>query len=782
MLTIPQTLSVLDLRDNMIDSKQDLIILSKSYVLQLNINDTKVYNDILNSHGYNDNADLNTRLLAKFKSRLEVLQLLPNIWVLDEEFISYTERKYANSNSDSDNKNSNSGVLDRHFTQKLSDRQLIMLRAIQNVPQTGQLSDSMKLEIILEDYLEYARVFNKYCYPKLKVSKKPILNFFGIMQMPHKIRLDLSVLLTMSIAFKIPQEVYLDALIVLLNKYLTINEIKDIAILPCYLRTAIILILRKICYRELIEISHFNGLSEKPKSSDFISFVFTTDSLEQPDCPIPTFELDGGFQHLGPVKHYLHRPLHRDSLFGDKKPGSFIPFSDLELELLEYLPDTPTKCTFFDMKKYKDNALIELSIDINSSHSNNKKEYKLEDWLGLAARHAVILLSKSSHCPSLTKHQNTKKSQKLYEELLPLLNCASLSYIDLGLQKTGPVLDGRIPNPNPKSDIAKIQIGGKVLGFGLGLPRNTPASLAWNSSDHKVDRKPFFDNSFDDNSQNSEATTDNMLGAPNQTQRRPFSPNRVMISLDGANNNNDLSQYSSEINMSNAYDEKLGNDFNPSASLGTLKESVTSPIKKRRDSNPNLLKKVRNNNTLPLKPISAFTSDENWAPVFVLASTLNTEGNVKYKCWDDLSKPPVLINPIIDLDGPANNKFFLTMNNSPPKGIPDINQNLNSIDSNAGEEQGPHLERQSINDSIVDSINKKNPELNDNSIVVNSSFIFVDNQGENIDIFTNKESLNLSPYPNMIDKFNSKDSSLEEVKLSHITFNYSFNLYSFIIG
>ena len=779
----------------MIESKQDLIILSKSYILQLNINDTKVYNDILISHGYNDNANNNTRILAKFLSRLDILQLLPNIWILDEDFISYNERKYINTNinTNNNNNNDNSNFMNRHFTQKLSDRQLIMLRAIQNIPQTGQLSDSMKLEIILEDYLEYARIFNKYCYPSLKVSKKPTINIFGIMQMPHKIRIDFSVLLTMSIGHKIPQEIYVDALIVLLNKYLTIAEIKDIAILPCYLRTAVVLVIRKICYRELIEISHFNALSEKPKMSDFHSFVFTTDSLEHPDCPIPTFELDGGFQHLGPLKHYLHRPLHRDSLFGDKKPLSYIPFSDLELELLEYLPDAPTRSTFFDMKKYKDNFLTELNSNINGNYSINKKEYKLDDWLGLAARHAVILLSKSSHCPSLTKHQNTKRSQKLYEELLPLLNCASLSYVDLGLQKTGPVLDGRIPNPNPKSDMAKIQKGGKVLGFGLGLPRNTPASLAWNSTDHKIDRKPLFDNkTFDDNSSQDSDVVDFSV-APTQTQRRPYSPTRVMISLDNSNHNNadnELSQYSSQINMSIAADEKLSTDMNSGfVSAPTFKESASSPINIRKGSNSNLSKKVRNNSTLPLKPISAFTSDENWAPVFVLASTANTEGNIKYNCWDELSRPPVLVNPVIDLDGSANNKFFLTINTSPPKENHISNnesiskETISFVKSFNKNEETEYIEGK-MNDSIDDSFQEKNSLSQDQSLAeVSSSFMFVDNQDDNIDIVTSGASANnlspylnnnLSPYPNIMDKIYN-NTSMEEVKLSliyHLYLNF----------
>lgn len=581
------------------------------------------------------------------------------------------------------------------------------------------------------------------------------------MNMPHKTRLDFSVLLTISIAYKIPQEIYLDALIVLLNKYLTISEIKDLATLPCYLRTAVVMICRKICYRELIEISHFNGLSEKPKMSDFVSFVLTTDSLEYPDCPLPTYELDGGFQHLGPVKYYLHRSLHRDALFGpNKKPDSYIPYSDLELELLEYLPDVPTKNAFFDVKKHGgENFLQELvSKSIDTSHTKSKKEYKLDDWLGLAARHAVILLSKSALCPSLTKNQSSKKSQKLYEELLPLLNSASLSYDDLGLQKTGPVFDGRIPNPNPRSDIAKIQIGGKVLGFGLGLPHNTPASLAWNSAEHKVDRKALWD--INDNSSDGTELSSN-LSVPVHNQRRPFSPSKVFIDLGGANYDpsqvGDISQYSSELRTSHG--SISPQHVNQSTSLASVKEGFLSPVNKRKNSNPNLLKKVRSNSALQLKPVTGYTCDETWAPVFVLSSALNTAGNVKFRCWDELSKPPVVVNPSVNVES-SSNKFFLTINNkrdSPPK---KTNNSQEGPDSSEGDQDEASLKPGSLNDSIEDVASATNEN--------ESSFIFVDSHvdGEDINIVGMKTPINnLNPYPTIIDKFNSRDISIEEAKL-----------------
>lgn len=165
LLLIPQSLSLLDLRDNLICTKQDLAVLSSSYILQLNILDTKVYSDILSSYGYHENDNNDDKMKAIFQTRLELIKLLPNIWIINEDFISYNERKYINDNNN-DNNNNNMSI---HFSKRLSDRQLNMLRAIQNIPQSGQLSDSMKLEIILEDYLEHARIFNKYCYPNLKV-------------------------------------------------------------------------------------------------------------------------------------------------------------------------------------------------------------------------------------------------------------------------------------------------------------------------------------------------------------------------------------------------------------------------------------------------------------------------------------------------------------------------------------------------------------------------------------------------------------------------------------
>jgi hypothetical protein len=128
-------------------------------------------------------------------------------------------------------------------------------------------------------------------------------------------------------------------------------------------------------------------------------------------------------------------------------------------------------------------------------------------------------------------------------------------------------------------------------------------------------------------------------------------------------------------------------------SLTSIREGgLLSPVNKRKNSNSNLQKKVKSNSTLQLKPVSGFTSDENWAPVFVLSSTTNTVGNAKFGCWDELSKPPVLVNPSVDIDS-SSNKFFLTI--SSKKDSPPMSTSI-QVDNEGSREEEVSLKERSF--------------------------------------------------------------------------------------
>ena len=165
----------------------------------------------------------------------------------------------------------------------------------------------------------------------------------------------------------------------------------------------------------------------------------------------PTFSTPEGFNHLRSYRQYMEqdRRIVSFAVSHELKPE---PFSEVEIEILDALPDIPTVAT----------KPVEGSTDFRN-------------WVAFAARHAILILKRSPACPALTKVLTLTSHQESYNKLLPLLAAGGMTYKDLEIDLTGPSYDGRLHAFALKS--------GNVLPFGGGLPKASPSTLLWNSSD-----------------------------------------------------------------------------------------------------------------------------------------------------------------------------------------------------------------------------------------------------------------------------------------------------------
>lgn len=95
-------------------------------------------------------------------------------------------------------------------------------------------------------------------------------------------------------------------------------------------------------------------------------------------------------------------------------------FSELEMEILTKLPDTPTA-----------NHAREYLAGVGK----NTTSYR--DWVSIACRHTVLALNKAPSCPSLTRPQTSLQAHNLYCEMLPLLRASNMTLSDLDIDLTG---------------------------------------------------------------------------------------------------------------------------------------------------------------------------------------------------------------------------------------------------------------------------------------------------------------------------------------------------------
>jgi len=238
-----------------------------------------------------------------------------------------------------------------------SERESILLGAVQNFPSKPNARDEYKLDILVEDYLEQYRILKKA--KKVQGNGSPLedlyvptLKIAKFLEMHHRTRLDLSVILTASILFSIPIQIFTDALLVLLSPSFSLKEIKDLYHFPSFIKTALVCIIRRICKRELKEISICGKIQPKPRyalsMTDLHSFY------------APHFRGSDGFYHLRAFKLYMEMNLdipssaqvdrHIDNIGNNDSPAEVTgiesavdEYSELEMEIVNSLPDAPTK-------------------------------------------------------------------------------------------------------------------------------------------------------------------------------------------------------------------------------------------------------------------------------------------------------------------------------------------------------------------------------------------------------------------------------------------------------
>lgn len=352
--------------------------------------------------------------------RIFVVNLLSNIWVLDDDYISQSERFSKANIDDSQTVNGNTqqlvvpGLNDsldfkihqqvvqqqksvplpvpetekRWGTRVTNEREISILRLIQSISLDGLTADYCRLDVLLEDYLEEMRLTNEFHRRNLTIGNKEVIlnvNMLQLLSIPKGIRLDLSVLLTAAVLFPLPKQLFKDSLLILLSSHLPLHDILSYCSLPAFIYTAIVSIIRRICKKEFSELNETKLLSIKPTLKEFphhsheiLSGCSTTPIMEdyvQGDDKmfmiilidvnndnsgivitsvislnfIASFMSPEGFNHLRPFRVFLERPIlqqyQKDTDLKSFSRARMSLFTDLEMEILQQLPDIPTRAT-----------------------------------------------------------------------------------------------------------------------------------------------------------------------------------------------------------------------------------------------------------------------------------------------------------------------------------------------------------------------------------------------------------------------------------------------------
>jgi hypothetical protein len=419
-------------------------------------------------------------------TRQQILSILPKIWVLNNDFIKHDEmarladlddeveqgevtlagrgrgieRGIGQENVDQDHLldpddphrdylsslqplliDHNSNLYNsKHPTEREEDLMEILTHLI---PSRKQFSEYYRLDLLLDDYLQHTHHFNQHpdvlhgggSTSTSLISKMPNFSCFKLLLIPHRVRVDLIALLTASILFSVPRALFQETMehLLIVSSLLSHDEIVDLISLPDYVKTAIIALSHRICSKELQEYELNGYLSHKPAPPPPVSS--SSSSLPPRDS--------NGFRFLSSLRGYLSSPIERSR---PADPLS-VPFNEMEIDLLKYLPKIPTVA----------------SCPLPSSAA-------YRDWVSLTARHTIILMSRSSNCPSLTRPQRSVSHEGVLKQLKPLLVAAEMTYEDLEITTTGPALDGR------------TTVNSKVLSFGSGVPDGRASGLKWNAS------------------------------------------------------------------------------------------------------------------------------------------------------------------------------------------------------------------------------------------------------------------------------------------------------------
>lgn len=344
---LPVVLGSLSLTGNTMDAKE-LETLAKVHILRIKLTPLSAV-----SVGLSSKAAGVTLITTK---------LLPNVWVVNDDFISFSDRvrstKFHLSQQNIETGEAAIGeVTSINITvpQRITAGDWSAIRAspkasslacvLQEIALSTPESDFFRLDVLLEDYLEEASIYNKFVR-KLQIFNNsavkplpfmPIVDIQELVELPHRLRLDLSAALTASLLFHIPPILFKEALITAMLKHLSLKSMETMLKLPAFVKTAVVCLLRRLCKRELEEIRITQTLVPKPRA---------VGGLSNP-C---TYVTADGFNYLRPARKYLERDItvpeyHEECqspTLDPSNPASPLYFSDLELDMLDNLPDTPT--------------------------------------------------------------------------------------------------------------------------------------------------------------------------------------------------------------------------------------------------------------------------------------------------------------------------------------------------------------------------------------------------------------------------------------------------------
>jgi hypothetical protein len=440
-----------------------------------------------------------------------ISSVLPNVWAVNDDFITSSDRKEATLAGLPPNTHVFGNELDVDIVSDAAQPNLRVqniIRVVQNCPPRGKYADYFRLEILLEEYLQEACYFN--CFAQQihlqnnsshrTIEPMPFVDVFALMMLPHRIRLDLTVVLTAALMFHIPRNLLRDALVICMGQHISADDIDQMYALPTFVKTALVCLLRRITTKEALEWNTIQQFCPKPTRH----VPLQPQKLQfGKNPPPPSDYLDSrGFEFLRPAKQYLEQAIEV-TVTDPKVLQAMVPFSELEMEILNKLPDVPTRSSAASY--FRDKA-----EEASRGQAMSTASYK--EWIPFAARHTVLLLTKAPACPPLTRPQHSKVKQELYFEMLPILRAANMTMNDLDLAFTGPGKDGRMLNSRTTTSGTSVKIknfgstlgttsakadapqvaetgsvgkemalmGGNALPFGVGLPKAVPDSaLSW---------------------------------------------------------------------------------------------------------------------------------------------------------------------------------------------------------------------------------------------------------------------------------------------------------------
>ena len=413
-------------------------------------------------------------------TRRSLFETMHVFWVLNDDFVKSEEISTAMNTGSG---GGSGGRIDWFFGRQVNEREKDAMDILNNhLPCKHQFSNPFRLDLVLDDYLQQAYIYNSQDIVGVGsglLSPMPVVRPENVLSLPHLPLLDLSVLLTASVLFKVPAELFADTLsMILLPLGASEKEIKDLIELPTFAKTALVCLIRRMCRREQAELKEYGEflktpfaefgsrrgtkvkhLGEDGETGDgtavatfardkYVVDVENQSTLLAAVAPlIPSKDLQG-FRFLKTVRSYLSSELpNRGSLSGsDFSSTAPTPFSEMEEDLLSHLPDIPTVAT----------------CPLPASPA-------FRDWVALVARHTVVLMTRCPSCPPLTVSQRSKAHNDTHRQLRPLLVAAEMTYEDLEIVTTGPRIDGRVKAPH------------QVLSYGDGVPTGVPSHLSWNA-------------------------------------------------------------------------------------------------------------------------------------------------------------------------------------------------------------------------------------------------------------------------------------------------------------